>query len=57
MASDSETTEALNAAAITLAKKAADASHAPTAIQYAYGAAALALAAQGAPFAGSYSAS
>ena len=57
MADDRSTVEALNDAAATLATKAAGASHAPTAIQYAYGAAALALAARAVPFAGSYSTS
>jgi hypothetical protein len=47
MASQLETMEALNDAAITLAKKAADASHHGVAVQFAYAAAALALAAQG----------
>lgn len=56
MANDQATAEALNDAAITLAKKAADSNHPSSALQHAYAAAALALAAQGTAFAGSYSA-
>jgi hypothetical protein len=47
MASQLETMEALNDTAITLAKKAADASHHGVAVQFAYAPATLALAAQG----------
>jgi hypothetical protein len=56
MAESIQTAEALSDAAIALAKKAADATHQVQAIQFAYAAAALACAAQGVAFAGSYSA-
>ena len=55
MATTTQTAEALNDAAIALAKKAADNSTPSGALQFAYGAAALALAAMNTPFAGSFS--
>jgi hypothetical protein len=54
MADTIETGQALNDAALDLAKKATEARSSLSALQFAYAAGALACAAQGVPFAASY---